>query len=209
MAQDLYTILLLSVVKDTFGNTVGSIDEDVDTEAAINRTGLFFLGNVPVNGTIDLLCAFGIINNDTQVANRTDLKPVGRLVLFLYDEAASTLRRLVTQQDSAGEVGCRQPKEDNRHISDSEQLFVYIEPRCAITSPRAGIEVHVCPLLVNFESEGNMTTPYFYNGSDVIEFGDIQKLRFKTFRRVIRAESQHTRTFLNVNVSIIPGKYIP
>ena len=183
---------------------VGSIDENVDNEAAINRTGLFFLRNVTVNGTIDQLCAFGRINNDTQVPNRADLKPVGRLIFFLYDEAESTLRRLVTQQDFAGEVGCMQPNEGNRHISDSEQLFVYIEPRCAITNPPDGIEVHVCPLLVNFESEGNMTTPY-YIGSDIMKFDDIQRL--ETFRSVIGAEPQHTQTFLNVYVSIIPGKY--
>ena len=141
------------------------------------------------------------------MANRTDLKPVGRLVLFLYDEAASTLRRVVTQQDSAGEVGCRQPNGPNRHISDSEQLYVYIEPRCNITNPPNATdrEVHVCPLLVNFESEGNMTSTPYYSGSDVIEFDDIR--RRGPFRSVIGTEPQHTQTFLNVNVSIIPGKY--
>ena len=198
-------ILLLSVVKDTFGNTVGSIDEGVDSEAAINRTGLFFLGNAPGNGTVDMLCAFGRINNDTQVPDRTDLKPVGRLIFFLYDEAASTLRRQVVQQDFAGEVRCRQPNEVNRHISDSELLFVYIEPRCAITSPPAGIEVHVCPLLVNFESEGSMTSTPYYNGSDIFEFTEIRTPG--TFRSVIDGEPLHTQTFLNFNVSIISGKY--
>ena len=174
------------------------------TITAINRTGLFFLGNVPVNGTIDLVCAFGRINNDTQVPDRTDLKPVGRVIFFLYDEAASTLRRQVVQQDSAGEVGCRQPNEGNRHISDSELLFVYIEPRCAITNPPAGIEVQVCPLLVNFESEGSMTSTPYYNGSDVFEFTEIRTQG--TFISVIDGEPLHTQTFLNFNVSIIPGK---
>ena len=198
-----YVCILLLVFGDTV--LVGSIDEYVDTEAAINRTGLFFLGNVPVNGTIDLVCAFGRINNDTQVPDRTDLKPVGRVIFFLYDEAASTLRRQVVQQDSAGEVGCRQPNEGNRHvhISDSELLFVYIEPRCAITNPPIGSEVHVCPLLVDFESEGNMTAPY-YNGSDVFEFTEIRIPGI--FRSVIDGEPLHTQTFLNFNVSIIPGK---
>ena len=187
------------------GDTIGSIDVGVDTEVAINRTGLFPLGNESVNGTINHLCALGRITDATQMSD-TNLDPVGQLVFFLYDETAFKLRRLVVQQYLAGEVVCLEPDGDNNRISDSELLFVYIQPRCDTINSPAGDEVHVCPLLINFENEGNMTTPY-YNayGSTTVEFDDIQ--RPQTFRRVIAAEPQNTQTFLNFNVSIRPGNY--
>ena len=167
---------------------VGSI------RAQLNETegtsGLYYLGSVCVNGTLQSIRANGPIINNTVPTNESIKRRVFALFVVRNSEVYEVFRmqRNLTDENSLEGNGRK------IDVKESDDILVFIYKTC---ERRAN--GFVCPWQVNFPAP-NTSTSCYYNGSDAI---NISALRAEVNDRITQDNNiVSTEAFLNVEVTI-------
>ena len=173
---------------------MGSIRAQLDGFNEIKGTsGLYYLGSVCVNGTLQSIRANGPKINNTAPTNESIKGGIFALFVVRNSKVYQIFR---VQRNLIGENSLRGASERKIDVKESDDILVFIYKTCE--SRRNGF---VCPWQVNFPAP-NTSTSYYYNGSDDI---NTSAFNAEVNGRIAQGNIVSTDISLNVEV-IITGK---
>ena len=160
----------------------GNITEEIEV------SGLYYLGRVYVNGTLQSIRADGpinFINDDSNVE--------GRFALFIIRNN-TVYERFNVMTNNEDEL---RGQEGNLDVKESDDILVFIYKICELIDNRT-----LCPWQVNLPSDN--TTSNYYDGSDDIMTtpGNSSMFNVEVGNYFLMNSTISTNTFLNVEVTI-------
>ena len=173
---------------------VGSIraqqDEFSETKG---MSGLYYLGSVCVNGTLQSIRAAGPISNTTAPTDESIKGGIFALFVVRNDKVYQIFR---VQRNLTDDNSLRGTSERKIDVKESDDILVFIYKTC-----ESRTNGFVCPWQVNFPAP-NTSTSYYYNGSDDI---NTSAFNAEVNGRIAQGNIVSTDFSLNVEV-IITGK---
>ena len=184
------------------GGSLGTINENLNISSAQSVSGLYLLGNVPNDGTIQSVCAFGKVNTSGDI----DREMFGTVQIYVIrpDGPLSDEFRISLRQSS--DCLLRACRDVDVRVESSDLIALHIPNRCIVDEE--GIE---CPLQINFQNDNSSTG--YYKDSDAV-FDNTFAPDLRTVRReVLTRQPVPVDTFLNVQVTLkgiaIPTNSLP
>ena len=177
--------------------SLGTINEELNISNTQSVSGLYLLGNVPNNGTIQSVCAFGKIDTSLFNGSIEGREMVGTIQIYVIPEVlpngslSSEFRMFLRQSSDSLLRACR---DVDIRVRSSDLIVVYIPNLCTMNDERIQ-----CPLRINFQNDSSSTG--YYNGSDTLfdVFGPSHD-RVRTV--VLDQQPVPVDTFLNVQVTL-------
>ena len=185
-------ILLNCVAELRTGGSLGTINEKLNISSAQSVSGLYLLGNVPNNGTIQSVCAFGKVN--TLNSSLDSGVTVGTIVIYVIRPNRilnNEFRVQLTQDNNCLLRECNQ--DFDIRVESSDYIVVYIPNICILAE-----DAIQCPLQVNFQNETSSTG--YYEDSDELSADDFAPGQRKVNKIVSDQQPVAVDTFLNVQV---------
>lgn len=174
--------------------SLGSINEILDINNAQNTSGLYFLGNIPNNGTIKSLCAFGKVDAATYNESIEGMEVVGIINFYVIRDGKFYERSFLRHSNGSLLKECRVV---NISVRRSDSILVYIPSICRIEEKNGAID---CPLQVNFQDKSSCTE--YYEGSDGF---DTVSLNPDQIHDVLNRRLIPMDTILNVQITLLEG----
>ena len=130
-------------------------------ETAEGMSGLYYLGRICVNGTLQSIHAAGPIDNSTLSSGDEDINVQGRFALFIIRDF-SVYERFILQENLTNEIELMGSNERQLDVKESDDILVYIYNTCASNDRNRTF----CPWQVNFPANNDTTKSLYYDGSD-------------------------------------------
>ena len=177
------------------GGSLGTINENLNISSAQSVSGLYLLGNVSNDGTIQSVCAFGKVNTSVFSESIGGREMVGTIQIFVIrpNGTRSNGSRILLRQNS--DCLLRACRDVDVRVRSSDLIVVHIPNRCIVDEE--GIE---CPLQINFQDD-NSSTGYYKDSDAVFDNTFAPGLR-RVRQEVLTQQPVQVDTFLNVQVTL-------
>ena len=184
-------------------NSIGTVNEDIvpDEVAICDNSGLYVLGEIPTDGTITEVCAFGKNNPDVFPSrNITDDEMFGRIYIMIARNN-NIAKRFVMRH--GGETSKKKCLSKNVEVLKSDLVLVFIQNFCYNASTQ-----YACPWQVNIYST-NSTVMYYNDSNTVLNISDIDTdnpvpsgtIESEILLNPLRQPVQLTDVHLNVEIT--------
>ena len=176
------------------GGSLGTINENLNISSTQSVSGLYLLGNVPNNGTLQSVCAFGKINTSV-FSESIEGRVVGTIQIFVIrpNGTRSNGSRILLRQNS--DCLLRACRDVDVRVRSSDLIAVHIPNRCIVDEE--GIE---CPLQINFQDDNSSTG--YYKDSDAVFDNTFAPGLLRVRQEVLTQQPVQVDTFLNVQVTL-------
>ena len=184
-------------------NSIGTVNEDIvpDEVAICDNSGLYVLGEIPTDGTITKVCAFGKNNPDVFPSrNITDDEMFGRIYIMIARNNNIAKRFVMRHADETSKKKCLSK---NVEVLKSDLVLVFIQNFCYNASKQ-----YACPWQVNINNT-NSTVMYYNDSNTVLNISDIDTdnpvpsgtIESEILLNPLRQPVQLTDVHLNVEIT--------
>ena len=185
-------------------NSIGTVNEDIvpDEVAICDNSGLYVLGEIPTDGSITEVCAFGKNNPDVfQSLNLTNNQMFGRIYIMITRNNSIAQRFVVRHSNEASTT--ETCKSVDVEVLESDLVLVFIQNFCYLATAQ-----YACPWQVNINSTGS-TVMYYNDSNTVFNISDIDTdnpvrsriIESEILQNSLRQPVQLTDVHLNVEIT--------
>ena len=178
------------------GGSLGTINENLNISSAQSVSGLYLLGNVPNDGTIQSVCAFGKVNTSVISGSIKGREIVGMVQIFVIRPNGTLPDENLIFLKQSSDCLLRACIDVDVRVRSSDLIVVRIPNLCNVDE-----EEIQCPLQINFQNDSSSTG--YYQDSDA-DFDNTftPRARLARVREMLKQQPVQVDTFLNVQVTL-------